>query len=353
MRKYFIDNLRWLVVLLLFPYHTLMIYNIYENFYIKGDSIPLLNSFLVICYPWFMPLLFVIAGMSTCYALERRTPKQYMKERFVKLFIPLISGIVLLIPIQTFFAEKFHNGYEGGYIQQYILFFTKQSDLTGYTGGFTTGQLWFILYLLIISFIALPLILLYKRSDKKLTVEKFTIPKILPMFLIFLIMAPILDIGGKSVGEYFALFMLGYFVLSDDTVQERLEKNRWYLFGAAAIFTLCNVAYQGIIGIPEGIIYDILIRLLTWISILGLLGMGKHILNFRNKITDYFSKISFPVYLFHQSAIVLVAYYVFLITSNIVLQITLILCGSFILTMLMYELCKRTSITRFLFGIKK
>lgn len=155
-------------ILLLFPFHTCMIYNNWgENFYIKGDSIPLLSGFIQICYSWFMPLLFVIAGISSCYALSRRTPKQYIKERLLKLFIPLISGILLLVPIQTFYAEKFHNGYNCGYFHQYMLFFTKETDLTGYTGGFTPAHLWFILYLFIISLIALPITIKYKKVAKK------------------------------------------------------------------------------------------------------------------------------------------------------------------------------------------
>jgi len=55
MRKYFIDNLRRISVLLLLPYHTCMIYNNFgENFYVKSDGIPLLSGFIQICYSWFI-----------------------------------------------------------------------------------------------------------------------------------------------------------------------------------------------------------------------------------------------------------------------------------------------------------
>ncbi len=352
MRKYYIDNLRWLTVLLLFPYHIFRIYDSFVGFYIKGDSVAALTNFLQICSPWFMPILFVIAGMSTFYALQKRTPKKYINERITKLLIPFVSGLLLLVPMQSFFAEKFHNGYLGSYFHQYTLFFTKFSDLSGYSGGFTLGQMWFILALFLISLVALPIVLLYRQSNRKLHLEKLSIFKILSMFSIVFVMSFILDIEGKSLGEYFALFMLGYFVLSDDNVQERLDKNRWYLICAAIIFTAANVIYRNVTASDGGIIYDILIKLLSWISILGIIGMGKHYLNFRNKFTDYFANASFPIYIFHQSWIILVAYYVFLLTSNVALQIILILIGSFVLTILTYELCKRTAITRFLFGIK-
>lgn len=353
MRKYFIDNLRWISILLLFPYHTCMIYNNFgENFYVKGEGISLLNSFIQITSPWFMPLLFVIAGISTCYALDKRTAKQYIKERVSKLLIPLISGILLLIPIQTYYAEKYHNGYTGGYFEQYILFFTKETDLTGYTGGFTPAHLWFILYLFIISLIALPIVIKYKNISKKIKLDKLSVFKILTMFLIFLVMALILDIGGKSLGEFFALFMLGYIVLSDDNIQVKLDKSRWYLFGAGVVFTGLNLLFLNVGFSSYGLAYDIFIRFLSWIGILSAIGMGKHYLDFQNKFTNYFSRASFPIYFFHQSVLVLVAYYTFRVTSSIFLQVIIIIVGTFILTMATYEVFKRIAFTRVLFGIK-
>ena len=72
-RKYFIDNIRWICIMMLFPYHTLMIYNAFdENFYIKGQDIIGTSAFMIASYPWFMPLLFVLAGVSSVYALRKR-----------------------------------------------------------------------------------------------------------------------------------------------------------------------------------------------------------------------------------------------------------------------------------------
>jgi len=81
-RKYFIDNLRILCILLLFPFHVGMFYNDFgERFYVHiADCLPasLLN---ISTYPWWMPLLFVLAGASTFYAFGKRTAKQYIIER--------------------------------------------------------------------------------------------------------------------------------------------------------------------------------------------------------------------------------------------------------------------------------
>ncbi|EJO5347743.1 acyltransferase family protein [Clostridium botulinum] len=354
MRKYFIDNLRWISILLLFPYHTSMIYNNFgENFYVKGEGISLLSNFIRLCSPCFMPLLFAIAGISSYYALNRRTPKQYIKERVLKLFIPLIAGIILLVPMQTFYAEKFHNGYSGGYLNQYILFFTKETELTGYTGGFTPAQLWFILYLFIISLIALPIAIKYKNGSRKVPVHKLSLLKILPMFLVVWAMSFILNIGAKSIGEYFALFMIGYLILSQDIIQEKLDENRWSLFTAFIILTILNLLFRNLWYDSFKIAYGIFIKFLSWIGILAIMGMGKHYLDFNNKVANYFIKAAFPIYIFHQSWLILVAYYTLSTINFIPLQVIVIMVVSFILTIITYEVFRRISFTRLLFGIKK
>jgi len=321
-----------------------------------------------------MALLFVIAGISTYFSLKKRTSKEYLKERTFRLLIPFVSGLILLVPVQTFFAEKFHNGFTGSYFSQLITFFTKFGDLSGYTGGFTPGHLWFILYLFIISLLGLliiRLVSLYKNSSRKLdsskklnsynsrklnsfrrlNIEKINIISIIPLFLIFLIMWPIINIDGKSIGGFLALFMLGYFILSNDRIQGILEKNKWYL---SSIFIVCSVI--SLLITPQwsvGIFYDCFMAFLIWMAILSMIGLGKKYLSFHNDWSEYLTKASYPIFIFHQTWIVVVAYYTFLLTSSLILQIVIILFGSFILTIISYEIIKRTKLTRFLFGIKE
>lgn len=354
MRKTYIDNLRWISVLLLFFFHIFMIYNSYgENFYIKGANIKATTTFIIVIWPWFMPLLFIVAGISTAYALQKRRVGVYLKERVTKLLVPLIAGILLLIPAQTYFAECFHNGYTGSYFAQYITFFTKVTDLTGYTGGFTPGHLWFILYLFVISLFSIPFILILRKLKLKHDVGKLPVFFLLFLFILPLLGTLVLNISGKSLGEYFAYFMLGYILLSNEDVQQKLEKRRLLLLvigliGAAAIVFM----WYGILHI-SGLAYDIFLRLYGWSMILALLGAGRKYLNIKNSFTNYMSHASFSVYLFHQTWIVMSAYYVFQLTDNAYIQMVIILPSSVLLTFVSYEICRRIKITRFLFAIKK
>jgi peptidoglycan/LPS O-acetylase OafA/YrhL len=353
MRRLYIDNIRSICILLLFPYHTFMIYNAFgEGFYVKGPNIPLTTGFMFAIGPWFMPLLFVVAGVSSFCALQKRKPSQYIKERVLRLLIPLIAGVLLLVPAQTYFAERFHNGYAGGYLAQYALFFTKPTDLTGYKGGFTPAHLWFIFYLFIISLAALPVIMACKRAKRPLTPGKIPMPLLVALFVAPFLMQVILDIEGKSVGEFFAYFMLGYFLLSDENLLQKLVRYRFALL-APAVLLMAGVLliWYGVLEVPP-IAEEIVISAYAWIAILAIFGLGRRYLNAGNSLTSYLASSSFPVYIFHQTCLVAVAYVVFRLTGSVLAQIVLIMAASLVLTYLMYEVCRRLPGLRLLFGIK-
>jgi len=327
-----------------------------EGFYIEGQNVLLTTGFIVAVSPWFMSLLFVVAGISSAYALEKKTNKAYIKERFQKLLIPLIVGILVVVPAQTYFAERFHNGFVGSYFYQYVLFFAGPTDLTGYRGGFTPAHLWFILFLFIISMVALPIISIYRKSKRKIKAEKIPL-LMLPLLFIFpFLMTPILDFGGLSVGRYFAFFMLGFFILSADCVINKLEQYRKPLLVTSVVLMATQISLwllqmNGILMLPQ-IAFGAFSVFYGWIAILTILGLGSRHLNFRNKATDYLSASSFPVYIFHQTWIIVVAYFVVLNVNNVPLQMILILIVSFLLTYATYELFKRIPVIGFMFGIK-
>ena len=361
MRKYYIDNLRILCILMLFPYHASMIYNNWGyRWYLHGEDcfFPFLLGVGV--YPWWMSLLFVMAGMTTMYALKRRTIGAYAKERIHKLLIPLLSGLLLIVPVQTYIADIFYNGYQGNYFEHYRKFFVL-TTWEGNDGHFTPGHLWFILYLFLVSMIALPFISWYQKRKKKIDTSKVTVAKMIPLFLLITAASFILNIGGKSMGEYTCCFLLGYFLLSEDAVQEKLKEHWKGLLLSAVILMLLRFAIQGyeatIVAATSSGVYWVLDGLTyysyEWIGILAVLALGNIFLNRKTKFTEYFSPAAFPLYYFHQSVMVVVGYFVLKHCSNIPVQYVLIIVITFAISVLLYEICSRIGATRFLFGIKK
>lgn len=84
----------------------------------------------------------------------------FIKDRFLRLGIPFVLGVLLLNPALSFVADVTHNGYGGNYFEHYKVFFTKFTDLSGYDGGFALAHFWFVLVLLVISLLSCPIVVL-------------------------------------------------------------------------------------------------------------------------------------------------------------------------------------------------
>jgi peptidoglycan/LPS O-acetylase OafA/YrhL len=346
-RNYFIDNIRWMAIFLLFPFHSLIIYNTFdEGNYIRGPENAILSNIISSYWPWFMPLLFAVSGISAFYALQKRTKKEFIIDRIKKLFVPLFFGILFICPFLTYFAERYHNGYSETYLQQYLLFFTKETNLSGYNGGFTPAHLWFILYLFIISLIALPFIHFIPQKINTI-IERMNIFALLSLFLLPLLGQFILNIGGKSVGEYFCYYIIGYYVFSNEKIIEQCVKYRWLL---GIISIICALLF---LVIDNNVLSTIVSKFYGFCAILFIIGIGKIKLNFSNRITTYFSKISFGVYLFHLPWITIIAYYVIQKIQNIYIQAVTITLLSVPFTILTVELLRKIVITRFMFCLRK
>ena len=104
-RCYELDWLRVMAVLVLVFFHSSEIFSI-GWFHIKNaETSRFFSALSGFIYIWHMPLFFLVAGASTWFALEFRTGRAYVKERMYRLMIPLIFGVLLLIPPQSYFEN--------------------------------------------------------------------------------------------------------------------------------------------------------------------------------------------------------------------------------------------------------
>ena len=105
MRKHWIDNLRWVTVLLVLFYHVIYYYNgkgVVGG--IGGFGGPQYQDFVMyLLYPWFMPLLFLLAGISARYALDAHSEKEWFKSRTRKLLVPATIGLFVFQWIAGYF----------------------------------------------------------------------------------------------------------------------------------------------------------------------------------------------------------------------------------------------------------
>lgn len=350
-RKHYIDNLRWMLLLILIPYHTAMAWNVWgEPNYIFFEGNKIISSIVVFFSPYFMPLMFVLAGISMKISLTKRMKSRYFLERIKRLLIPFWFGTLALMPVMSYLADKFNCSYTGGFIEHYEIFFTKFTDLTGADGGFSVGQFWFLLYLFVISVIGIGILILL---EKFLLQEEKSIPFCLVILLglPLPILSEILSIGGKSLAEYTYLFMTGYYLFSKDEIISKAEKYKWLMFGIGLSAALVNI-YLFIWSGKEYVMLNTLMKYITeWFMTIALTGLAKGYFNFTGKVTGYMSKRSFLIYTWHFLWVVLFQYILYQIIGNNTFMLfsgTIIL--SYVMTFICCEISMKIPVLCFLTG---
>ncbi|MBP5262234.1 MAG: acyltransferase [Clostridiales bacterium] len=355
MRKRYIDNLRWIDVLLLIPYHAAQAFNCWgELNYICFEPNKVISSIIVFFSPFFMPLLFLLAGMSTKYALEKRTYGQYILERVKRLIIPFVFGSLVFCPILAYIGDKTNFGYKGGFFEHYFVFFTKWTDLTGFDGGFGVGQFWFLLYLFIISIVSAGIIALTKRILKRSDAFRN-----MPFAVLCLLVVPLpflydfLSVGGKSFAEYLYIFLIGYYIFSHDELTDKVRRYRYLCLALGLIAGALNVYMFIWSGADLGVFNVIAKALEEWFMILALIGIGKASLDLDRKFAGCMSKRSFLYFSFHFIWVVLFQYWTRgLLGGSTVLLYIVPAVLAFIVTMICSEISLKIPFLCFLLGTK-
>ena len=177
-------------------------------------------------------------------------------------------------------------------------------------------------------------------------------PVLLILGLPVVLCSDLLNVGGKSFAQFGACFLIGYFVLSTKEAQERLMKHSTIL-GIAWLLLIIARCTVHATGYQNEVLWHILYDALTWIGILAMIGLGKRYLNHNWNFTKHFIKAEFPLYLFHQTLVILFGYLLIPVVPSVYLQYVLIIVLSFVSSYLLYQICRRFRITRFLFAIRK
>ena len=315
-----------------------------------------------------MSLFFLLAGASTYYALQKRSGVEYSKERLKRLFIPLIFGTLVLIPPQSYLGLLNHSDYSHPFITWFPSFFhLHTADMDAFfLGGFTVGHLWFILHLSIYSLISLPLFLYFNRESGHRWIDRIagTLIKPVVLFLLFPALLALISkspyIAGGNPLFYITFFITGFILMSDHRIMLSIDRYRLLLLLLGVVPLAGTIILIGTNSWPsnmpewlESIVSEYRNAFVPWFFILALLAYGRRFLNFSNRFLKYFSEGAYPIYILHNTIIIIIAFFVVEWAINIGAKYAIIVTSSFIVTVLAYDiLVKRTGITRFLFGMK-
>ncbi|AKN31311.1 acyltransferase [Clostridium carboxidivorans P7] len=361
-RRYDIDWLRTIGVLMVIPFHSLLIFNMqpWSIVYIKDTiNVRSFNILDSIIDRFHMPLLFVIAGMSVYFSIQSRTSKQFINERVKKLLIPAIFGCIMLNPIMTYIYLISKNE-NSTFINHFIDFFTKNpGDFVGLNGGFTPAHLWFIIFLFAFSLVGMPLFI--KLSDKSSNsfisnlASFFEKPLMLILAVVPFAIASIVDIlGDKNPLAYFVIFFIGFLLATDERYQKAINRDKWIYLLLSIILIYIRLTIGNRFELWSGmwIIYGLMDRATKLVPVFALLGLGNSYMNKNAQVLEYLSKASFPIYVIHMLINTIVGFFVIKLTISAELKYVIIVTITFVLCFLLYEIIKRIKFLRFIFAIK-
>lgn len=372
----YLDWLRVLVVLMLVPFHTAMTFSPYR-WYLGNDELNLATQALVnVQDQYHMELLFLIAGAATFFSLGTRSVRGYSLERLKRLVVPLIFGMLVVIPPVNFVSALEFEGFQGSCFQWYPTFLRE--NLTPFQSNFLPAAIWFLWYLVIYTAVLLPVLLLIHRRYRQTL-----IPRLAQFFekrgALFLLVIPTALVEIYStwtlyrdfmVLYYVIFFFCGFFLFSEPRFQRGIDKSGPIaLIGAAVttalfmllVFPVWNKSILGptfwytLRGEPGTwgfIIFRILTSFTTWFWIISLLYLARRFLNFSNRFLRYANGAVLPFYVIHETPVILIGFYVTKWDMGVLPKYTINALLALIATIIIYELIKRTNITRFLFGMR-
>jgi peptidoglycan/LPS O-acetylase OafA/YrhL len=99
--------------------------------------------FILLNQGYFMGLLFLIAGYFTPGSFDRKGPRPFLRDRVIRLFVPLAAFVLLLNPISMIGVYQVPAKLTG---------ITAPFGWSSVPGLFGVGPLWFVEVLLILSF---------------------------------------------------------------------------------------------------------------------------------------------------------------------------------------------------------
>jgi peptidoglycan/LPS O-acetylase OafA/YrhL len=395
-RRADLDVLRALVVVGLVFFHSAVIFGPGEFPVKAGAEYPLAAVFLAFGATWGMPLLFVISGMGIWYSLRSRSAAGFVGERLRRLGVPLLVGLLTLVPLQVWLGLR-RAGDPGGVASFYGRFwdvrpalgfpFLLRADSDG--GLFETGHLWFLVCLLGFSLVLLPgLVLLGRPAGRRLVgrlAELLDRPG--GLLLPVLPLAAVEVLGGSEAGHgawndaSYALFLLYGFLAAADPRIGQAFRRRWraamalgglLLVAGGAVFAVASADGDPLTAMDlPAMAFRLLKSAAGWAWVVAVLGLAAGraarpgtppgpapVLTATapvgpvRRLGASANDAVLAFYVLHEPVVVAVACAVLSWRVAPGVQYLLIAGVSLAATWLLCELVRRHPVTRFLFGLK-
>jgi glucans biosynthesis protein C len=355
-----LDGLRVTAIVILHFFHTGMMFNTWGWHLKNPEPLPALEIPMEILHYVRMPLLMVIAGAATAFAFARRGPGAFFLDRAKRLLLPVLFGMLVIVPPQIYVERVAQGAFHGSYLD----FYPQVFQFRPYPeGAFSWHHLWFVVYLFVYSALLAVVVALARRVWR--TCAAALPQRSLPPALVCAAFLPLAAIqlwlreypethalidDPRTLLYYGALFLYGHLLGRSPRVWTWLRDARRPLAGALAV--LCAVM------LPPNEWPDPLEHLgafaFVWLTILNALAWGPSWFPRRTPLLAHAQELAYPFYLFHQTVIIVVGWAVLtgpLGPTSAWPRFGFVLVVSFAVTSALCLLCARVGVLRPLLGM--
>lgn len=370
-RLYYLDWLRVLAFSILLFEHCAELF-VPWSFWVKNAEVSnALGYFITFLKPWRMPLLFMVSGAALFLACKRKSSMDILKERSIRIMLPLVGAIFLVIPPQIYFI-RIQEGYRDNFWQ----FYQSVFDFSWFPqGNLHWLHLWYLGFILGFTLLVIPFLPKMRNEKVNRFLNRLDIGLKHPLLLTTLglvmslpyyaINTTITKGNLAQLAFYFPYFLFGLTVFLRTNIQENVKQHaKGYLILAlcttGALYALSFLRYDGALLVKQAIndqhkpfgIFA-LQTLNTWLCVLAIMGYAAKFLNFKSQKLTYANEAVYPFYIMHQTVIVAFGYYIVQLDASIPWKLFLVTFLSFSSIWIFYEyMIKKFKILRFLFGLK-
>jgi glucan biosynthesis protein C len=370
-RYHYIDWIRVLAFILLIIFHSAMPF-VTIDWEVKNDErSDILTSFIWWLHQWRLPLLFFISGTGIHYSLRSRSVAGFLKERTLRLLIPLLFAMFFTIPLQVWveYTQK------GRIDINYVSFYPTVWNLTPYPEGtLTWSHMWFVVYLFCFILLLTPIFAFFKLrwlSNAKAQVSSFlakplvTVLLVIPLMIIYYYLYLPYPIQGSLLDDWFlfifsiTLLLYGFFMGGTELFWENCARyrNLYAMVASLTVIILFSEFWWPLTEPKENNnsfrLYLLLNCIEIWFTILAICGFGKKYLDKGSPLLTYLNKAVYPYYIIHQTVIVFLGYYVVQWNLSLLPKFLILTILSIALILSLYHfIIRKTRLTRILFGVK-
>lgn len=373
-RLIYLDWIRVAAFGLLILYHVGMFYVTWD-WHVKSDHVGhAIEPLMLLVNPWRLTLLFLVSGAATRFMAERLGAGALARRRTARLLVPLVFGMLVVVPPQSYYEVVEAIGFDQGYLHfwgRYLVADPTFCDAEGCLTVPTWNHLWFVAYLLVYTLILAALLAFFRAPLIRLGEWLAGLPGWL------LLLAPIVWFAAARLVllSYFEVthglfddwynhavslpaFLLGFLMLKHHRATQALMRLRWL---ALALFLVSYALYAGYAWTyrAEGAISPDALRFAMrfvyavdqWCAIVAAIGFGARHFTRDGALLRTLTVAVFPFYIVHQTVIVVVGHHLKVLHLPVAAEASLLVAATISGCWLSFEAARRIPPLRPLLGL--